>query len=214
MVTEVDAVVDALTVAVAVAMDMDVDLAVISTLAMCVPTMEFKVVLLRSVPITLMITMVVATEPRIMVVVTEPRTTVVDMGLLPALLPYASKHTSKSSVPELRLPTVAFKDVVADVPPLVAVDVVVDTVVDRHALSVKPFMLKRPKLLMTPLLLPKKNPSSRNLLPRIITSKGETRNIGWMTSLEFLTMPMVTTMDTMAIMAITDHPRWDTRAMK
>jgi hypothetical protein len=117
---------------------------------------------------------------------------------------------SKSSVPELRLPTVAFKDVVADVPLLV----VVDMVVDRRALSVKPFMLKRPKLLTTPLLLPKKNPSLKNLLPRIITSKGETRNIGWMTSLEFLAMPMVTTMDTMAITAITDHPRRDTRAMK
>jgi hypothetical protein len=78
MVAEVDAVVDALMVAVAVAVDMDVDLAVISTLAMSVPTMEIKVVLLRSVPATLMITMVM---------VMEPRTMVVDMGLLPALLP-------------------------------------------------------------------------------------------------------------------------------
>jgi hypothetical protein len=184
---------------------MAVDMAVVDNLAMSVPTMEIKVVLLRSVPATLMTTMVVAMEPRTMVV---------DMGLLPALLPYVRKLISKSSVAELRLPTVVFKDVVSDVPLLAVVDVAADMVVDRRALSVKPFMLKRPKLLTTPLLLPKKNPSSKNLLPRIITSKGETRNIGWMTSLEFLTMPMVTTMDTMAIMAITDHPRWDTRAMK
>jgi hypothetical protein len=202
VVAEVDAVVDALTVAVAVAVntdvDMAVDMAVVDILAMSVPTMEIKVVLLRSVPATLMTTMVVAMEPRPMVV---------DMGLLPALLPYARKLISKSSVLELRLPTVAFKDVVADVPLLVAVDVAVDMVVGRPVLLVRLSMLrKRLLLLTTPLLLSKKNPSSKNLLPRIITSKGETRNIGWMTSLEFLTMPMVTTMDTMAITAITDHP--------
>jgi hypothetical protein len=149
-----------------------------------------------------------------MVVVMEPRIMVVDMELLSTLLPYASKRMSKSSVPELRLPTVAFKDVVADAPLLVAVDVAADMVVERSALWVKLFMPKKPMLLTTPLLSPKKNLSSKNLPPRIITSKGETRNIGWMTSLEFLTMPMVTTMDTMATTAITDDPRWDTRAMK
>jgi hypothetical protein len=203
MVAEVDVVVDALTVAVVVAMDMDVALAVNSTLAMCVLTMEIKVVLLRSVPATLTITMVV---------VMEPRTMVVDMELLPALLPYASRRMSKLSVPELRLPTVAFKDVAVDAPLLVAVDVAVDMVVERRALLVKLSMPK--KLLTIPLPSLKKNLSSKNLPPRIITSKGETRNIGWMTSLEFLTMPMVTTMDTMVTTAITDNPRRDTRAMK
>jgi hypothetical protein len=127
---------------------------------------------------------------------------------------YASKPMSKSSVLELRLPTVVFKDVDADVLLLVMVDEAVDMVVDHRALWLKHFMLRKLLLLMTPLLLPKKNPSSMNLLPRIITLKGETRNIGWMTSLEFLTMPMVTMMDTMATTAITDNPRWDTRAMK
>jgi hypothetical protein len=205
MVAEEDAVVDALTVAVVVAVGTDVDLAVVDTLAMSVPTMEIKVVLLRSAPATLMTTMVVAMEPRIMVVDTE---------LLPVLLPYANKRMSKSSVPELRLPMVAFRAVVADAPLSVVVDVAVDMVVERSPLSVKLFMPKKPRLLTTPILLPKKNPSSKNLPPRIITSKGETRNIGWMTSLESLTMPMVTTMDTVVITATTDNPRRDTRAMK